>query len=86
MMGAQGVQFFKTRFRPYCDWIDNHTRFKSFYLPDFLGLFFNREITVNNANSACLRHCNGEASLGNRIHSGTDERHIDHDLPRKPRL
>jgi DNA-binding transcriptional LysR family regulator len=45
----------------------------------FVGL----ENAMDDANAAGLRHGNGQAGLGNRIHGGRDNRNVERDRPRQ---
>ena len=49
-------------------------------LGDFRGLLFGGKILVNNANTAFLRHRNGEIGFGHRIHGGRNHRDVDADF------
>ncbi len=52
-------------------------------LADFVGLAFDRQILVNHADAAELRHGDGHRAFGHGIHRGADERDVQLDVPRE---
>ena len=62
------------------DRVDHHAAFEALHAADLFGLLLDREVAVNDADTAELGHGYGKARLGNRIHGGRDDRHVDGDV------
>ena len=61
------------------DRVHHHAGFEFLDLLDFLGLPLRRQIAVDHADAAGLRHGDGEIRFGHRIHGGRDKRHAQFD-------
>jgi len=59
--------------------VNDHAGLKTLHAPDMLGLVFRREIAVNDAKAARLRHRDREARFGDGVHSGGQNREIERD-------
>ena len=66
--------------RAHGDGVAHNAGFMALNLGDFRGLLFGGKILVNNANTAFLRHRNGEIGFGHRIHGGRNHRDVDADF------
>ena len=60
--------------------IDHHAGFEFLDLPHLLGLLGRREIAVDDADAAGLRHGDGKPRFGDRIHGGGQNRHVEVDV------
>ena len=58
------------------DRVDDHAALRSLDAIDFRGLFFDRQILVDDADAAVLRHRDGETRLGDGVHCGAGDRHV----------
>ena len=67
------------------DRVHDHAALELLDLADLLGLLFRREVAVDDADAAGLRHGDGEAGLGHCVHGGGDDRQVELDLARDPR-
>ena len=50
------------------------------------GLFLGRHVLVDDADAAYLRQANGQASLGDRVHGGGNDRNVEGKLAREARF
>ena len=57
--------------------IDNHAALRTLHLVDFASLVGDGEVAVHDADAALLRHGDGHARLGDRIHSRGKERGVE---------
>ena len=57
--------------------IDDHAAFEFLDLADLLCLFFRRQVAVDDANAASLRHGNGQAGFGDCVHGGGNDRQVE---------
>ena len=64
---------------PDGDRIDHHAAFEALHAADLLGLFLDAEILVDDAHAAGLRHGDGQARFGHRVHGGGDQRNAQLD-------
>ena len=64
-------------------WIAQHAAFMALNFSHLRGLLFRREILVNDAHSALLRHRNGQARLGHGVHCSGNQRQIQRNSARK---
>ena len=55
---------------PDGDRVNDHAALRALHLVDFAGLVGDGEIAVHNADAALLRHGDGHARLGHRVHGG----------------
>jgi len=62
------------------DRIADHAAFELFDPIDLAGLGFHRHVLVNDADAALLRHGDGQAGFGHRVHGGGDHRQIEADF------
>jgi hypothetical protein len=67
------------------DRIDDHAAFRTLHPIDLRGLLLDRQVLVDHAEPALLRHRDGESGLGHRVHGGAHQRHVEADVPRQPR-
>jgi len=65
------------------DRVDDHSRLRSFYFVDFLGLPFDAQVLVNHADAALLRKRNGERGFGYRVHRSRAKWNLQTDVARK---
>ena len=65
------------------DRIIDHTVLSTFHDGDLTGLIVDRHILVNHTNTAFTGNGNSHLRLGNRIHSGRYERHVQFDVTRE---
>ena len=56
--------------------VHDHTAFKALYLTDRSALFFDGQVTVQNANAAKLRHDNSHACFSHGIHRRRQNRNV----------
>ena len=68
------------------DRIDHHAALELLDHLHLVGLFGGRHVAVNDAHAAGLRHGDGEARFGDRIHRGGDERDVELDAAGQPGL
>ena len=61
------------------DRVDHHAALIALHLAHFRGLIGGREILVDDAETAGLRHGDGEPRLGHRVHGRGDDRQIEGD-------
>src|ERR1700733_828513 len=64
------------------DRIDDHAALGAFYLIDFVGLLLDREIAMDDAESALLRERDGHVRLSDRVHGGADNGNIQMNIAR----
>ncbi len=67
------------------DRVHHHAGFEPLHAAHFFGLPFDRQVAMNDAETAGLRHRDGERSFGNRVHRGRDERDAQLDAVGQPR-
>ena len=80
MLAGQQYQVAYQHVRGDGDRVFYHTAFMAFHLGHFQCLFFGTHVLVNNADTAFLRHGNGQAGFGNRIHGSGYQRQIQGDI------
>ena len=68
-----------------CHGIDDHSRFRSFDLVNFLGLALDAQVLVNNANAALLRDGDCQRSFRYGIHRGRAKRDLQANAARELR-
>ena len=66
------------------DRIHDHAALGSLDAVDFRRLLFDREVLVDDADAAMLRHRNREPGLGDRIHGRAGNRHVQVDVACEP--
>ena len=67
------------------DRVDDHPALGALDAVDFRRLFLGRQVLVDDADAALLRHRDGQARFGDRVHRGAEQRHVDADVARDPR-
>ena len=65
---------------PNGDRVHDHAALRALHLIDLAGLVGNGEIAVHDADAALLRHGNGHARLGDRVHGGGEQRGVERDV------
>ena len=65
---------------PAGDRVHDHAGLGALDLVDLGGLRLDREVLVDDAEAALLRHGDREARLGDRVHRGRDDRDVQPDL------
>ena len=65
--------------------VDDHAGFEFLDLADLLGLLGRREIAVDDADAAGLRHGDGQPRFGHRIHRRRQDRRVQLDVAGDPR-
>src|SRR5436190_581330 len=60
--------------------VAQHTRLEALYLRDLGRLLPDAKVLVDDADAAFLRHGDGKARLGDRIHGGRDQRNVELEL------
>ena len=58
------------------DRVDDHAALRALHLVDFAGLLLDGEVAVDDADAALLRHGDGQARLGHRVHGCTEQRRV----------
>ena len=66
------------------DGVDHHAAFKALHPADCGALLLDRQIAVQHANPAQLRHYDGHLGLGHRVHRGGQHRNVEGDAARQP--
>ena len=66
--------------------IVNHAVLGTLHNSHFVRLFFNTHVFMNHANAAFTRNSYGHRSLGDGVHRGRHERHIQRDVARERRF
>ena len=59
--------------------VHHHAAFEFLHPADLLGLLLDGEVPVDHAHAAGLRHGDGEAGFGHRVHGGGDQRNAEFD-------
>ena len=67
------VQLLEARRRRDGDRVHHHAAFIFLHLRNLPGLFVDREVAVNDADAARLRHCNGKARFRHRVHGRAED-------------
>ena len=67
------------------DGVDDHPALGPLHPVHLRGLLVDRQILVNHAEAAVLRHRDRQARFGDRVHRGADNRHVEADPPRELR-
>ncbi len=67
------------------DRVDHHAAFEALDLAHLLRLLLGREVAVDDADAAGLRHGDGEPGFGHRVHGGRGDRQVEADRPGQPR-
>ena len=67
------------------DRIADHAAFEFLDARDFGGLAVDGHVLVDDADAAFLRHGDGEARLGDRVHGGGHQRKVEPDVAREAR-
>ena len=67
------------------DRVDDHAAFRPLHLVHFLGLAVDRQVAVNEAESALARHGDRQAGFADGIHRRRNQRNIQGNLPREAR-
>jgi hypothetical protein len=62
------------------DRIDDHSALGPLHPIDFRRLFFDREVLMDDAHPALLRHRDGQPRLGDGVHRGAGDRHVQADI------
>ena len=81
----QGERIGERRLGAYGHRINHHSGFEFLDPADLIGLFFRRQIAVDNAHSSGLGHCDGKAGLRDRIHRRRYQGNAELDLACQPR-
>jgi hypothetical protein len=58
------------------DRVHDHAALGALDAIHFRGLLLDAEVLVNDAETAVLRHGNGEAALGDGVHRGAEDGHV----------
>src|SRR5688572_29708401 len=66
--------------------VAQHARLEALHFRDFGGLRLRREVLVDDAEAAFLRHRDREGRLGHRVHGRGHEREVQLELPGEPRF
>src|SRR5580700_1479914 len=66
--------------RRHGDGIDDHATLRALHLVDFVGLLFDAQVAMDNAESALLRQCNRHVRFGNGVHGCADNGNIQNDV------
>ena len=80
----QGAHFGQSLVRMHGERIHHHAGFEFLHLPHLRGLIFRREILVDHANAASLRHGNRHGGFRHRIHRRRNQRNIQPDFLGEP--
>ena len=67
------------------DRVDDHPALGPLHAIDLGRLFLDRQVLVDDADAALLRHRDGQPGLGDRVHRRAEQRHVDADVARDPR-
>jgi hypothetical protein len=62
------------------DRVHDHPALRPLHPIHFGGLLLDRQVLVDHANPAVLRHRDGEHRLRHRVHGGADQRHAEGDV------
>ena len=62
------------------DRVDDHAALGSLHAIDFERLIFDRQVLVDDAHAALLRHGDGHLRLGDGVHRRAQERHVQFDV------
>ena len=62
------------------DRVDDHAALRPLHPVDFGGLLLDRQVLVDDADAALLRHRDGQPRLGHRIHRRAQQRHVHADV------
>ena len=68
------------------DRVQHHAGFELLHQPHLLGLRLRVEVAVDDAEPAVLRHGDRHAGFGHRVHRRGDDRQVEGDRAREPRL
>ncbi len=79
-LGHDGADFTERRLRRDGHRIDDHAAFIAFDLADHVGLFLDRHIAVEDAQTAGLGHGDGQPAFGDRVHGGRGQRDVQPDV------
>lgn len=60
--------------------VDHHAAFELLDLTDLLGLFDRRQVAVDDADAACLRHGDGKPAFRHRVHGRGDDRQVEFNI------
>ena len=66
------------------DRIDDHAALRPLHAIDFRRLLLDRQVLVDDAEAAVLRHRDRQPRLGDGVHRRADERHVQPDVAREP--
>ena len=66
------------------DRVHHHAGFVALHEADLLGLGLGLEVAVDDAEAAVLRHGDGHAGFGHRVHGRGDDRQVEADRAREP--
>ena len=66
------------------DRVDDHAALGPLDAIDFERLLVDRQVLVDDAQAAVLRHGDGHLGLGDRVHGGAQERHVQRDVAGQP--
>ena len=69
------------RVRRHGDRIDDHAALRALDAIDFERLILDRQVLVDHAHAALLRHGDRHLGLGDRVHGGAEQRHVQPDVP-----
>ena len=72
------------RLRTDGDRVHDHARFELLHLADGFRLLVGREVAVDDADAAGLRHGDGEPGFGDGIHGRRDDRQVERDRAGEP--
>ncbi len=67
------------------DRIDDHPALRALDPVDLRRLLLDAQVLVDDAHAALLGHRDGESVLGDRVHGGAENRHVQPDAAREPR-
>ena len=65
--------------------VHHHAALEPLDAAHLLRLFLDRQVAVDNADAAELRHGNRQAGFGHGVHGRRDDRYIERDVPRQTR-
>ncbi len=81
----QVERFLNAVVRPERDRVDDHAALRPLHPIHFRCLFLDRQVLVDDAEAAVLGHGDRQARLGDGVHRGAEQRHVQAYVARQPR-
>ena len=85
VLAADAVEVLQRRVRADGDRVGDDPGLGPLHQVDLVGLVLDREVAVQHPEAALAGHRDRHPGLGDRVHGGADQRHLEADLPGEPR-